>query len=179
MRVQLTAHPDTPAGPVRSIAVEIGRTGSRGLRVRYAIDGNMRQIRMPRATPGIRTDGLWQHSCFEMFIQTGAGPEYLEFNFAPSKAWAAYRFDAYRAGMAEFRVASPHIALDRDIAPSALEAVIQLDSSVSVDRPWRIGLSAVIEERNGRKSYWALAHPQGKPDFHDPACFVLELPASG
>jgi hypothetical protein len=34
----------------------------------------------------------------------------------------------------------------------------------------------VIEERNGRKSYWALAHPPGEPDFHHPACFALELP---
>ena len=29
---------------------------------------------------------------------------------------------------------------------------------------WRLGLSAVIEETNGRKSYWALAHPPGKPE---------------
>ena len=43
--------------------------------------------------------------------------------------------------------------------------------------PWRIGLSAVIEERHGRKSYWALAHPPGKPDFHHDDCFAIELPA--
>ena len=34
----------------------------------------------------------------------------------------------------------------------------------------------VIEEINGRKSYWALKHPAGKPDFHHPDCFALELP---
>jgi len=30
-------------------------------------------------------------------------------------------------------------------------------------------------------SYWALAHPEGKPDFHDPACFAatLEPPDAG
>ena len=27
-------------------------------------------------------------------------------------------------------------------------------------------------------SYWALAHPPGKPDFHHPDCFALELPAA-
>jgi hypothetical protein len=35
----------------------------------------------------------------------------------------------------------------------------------------------VIEETNGRLSYWALAHPPGKPDFHHSDCFALELPA--
>jgi len=43
------------------------------------------------------------------------------------------------------------------------------------DQPWKLGLSAVIEERNGRKSYWALRHPAGQPDFHHPDCFALEL----
>jgi hypothetical protein len=42
---------------------------------------------------------------------------------------------------------------------------------------WRLGLSAVIEDSSGAKSYWALAHPPGKPDFHHPDCFAHELPA--
>ena len=41
----------------------------------------------------------------------------------------------------------------------------------------QIGLSAVLEEKDGTKSYWALRHPPGKPDFHHPDCFALELPA--
>ena len=32
----------------------------------------------------------------------------------------------------------------------------------------RIGLSAVIETTDGALSYWALAHPAEKPDFHHP-----------
>ena len=41
----------------------------------------------------------------------------------------------------------------------------------------RLNLAAVIEEKSGAKSYWALAHPPaGPPDFHHPACFVLQLP---
>ena len=42
----------------------------------------------------------------------------------------------------------------------------------------RLGLSAVIEETSGRKSYWALAHPPGKPDFHHADCFAFEFSAS-
>jgi hypothetical protein len=43
--------------------------------------------------------------------------------------------------------------------------------------PLHLNLTAVIEEQSGQKSYWALTHPpEGPPDFHHPACFVLELP---
>jgi hypothetical protein len=42
-----------------------------------------------------------------------------------------------------------------------------------------LGLSAVLEEQDGTKSYWALAHPPGgKPDFHHPDCFVRGCLAS-
>jgi hypothetical protein len=41
---------------------------------------------------------------------------------------------------------------------------------------WQLNISTIIEEANGRKSYWALAHPPGKADFHNPDCFVLHLP---
>ena len=40
-----------------------------------------------------------------------------------------------------------------------------------------MNLAAVIEEEGGVKSYWALAHPAEKPDFHDPACFTATLAA--
>jgi len=33
----------------------------------------------------------------------------------------------------------------------------------------------VIEETSGRLSYWALAHPSGKPDFHHADCFACEI----
>jgi len=44
-----------------------------------------------------------------------------------------------------------------------LQAALEFDGLSS---PLHLGLSAVLEETNGRKSYWALAHPPGKADFH-------------
>jgi hypothetical protein len=44
--------------------------------------------------------------------------------------------------------------------------------------PLRLGLSAVIEENDGTISYWALKHLPGKPDFHHPDSFALELALS-
>jgi hypothetical protein len=36
-------------------------------------------------------------------------------------------------------------------------------------------LSTVVEDREGRLSYWAARHPAGRPDFHHPEGFSLEL----
>jgi hypothetical protein len=75
--------------------------------------------------------------------------------------------------------------VDADIEPAQIEAhtggerfelAVALDlPDGPADRAWRIGLTAVIEELNGDKSYWALAHAPGQPDFHHAAGFVLEL----
>jgi hypothetical protein len=49
--------------------------------------------------------------------------------------------------------------------------------AVDADAIWALGLSAILEEKGGTKSYWALAHPSGdKPDFHAPDCFAASLP---
>jgi hypothetical protein len=54
----------------------------------------------------------------------------------------------------------------------ALAATIAVDAAV----PWSLGVSAVLEEKDGTKSYWALAHPAGdKPDFHAAASFAAKL----
>ena len=43
-----------------------------------------------------------------------------------------------------------------------------LGATIAVDgrHELAIGLSAILEEEDGTKSYWALAHPPDKPDFH-------------
>ena len=58
-----------------------------------------------------------------------------------------------------------------------LQAALDLDGlpGLASDTEWRLGLSALIEDMNGAWSYWALAHPPGKPDFHHAACFAHRL----
>jgi len=120
-----------------------------------------------------RADELWRHTCFEAFIRRPADPAYYEFNFSPSTQWAAYRFDSYRGGMrAATEIGAPRIAVRSDEATYTLQAAIEFDGLSS---PFNLGLSAVLEERDGRKSYWALTHPPGKADFHHADCFALEL----
>ena len=42
-------------------------------------------------------------------------------------------------------------------------------------RSLQIGLSAIIEDREGSLSYWALKHAPDKPDFHSAVAFALNL----
>jgi hypothetical protein len=39
----------------------------------------------------------------------------------------------------------------------------------------RLALSVVVEETDGRLSYWAITHPAERPDFHHRDGFVLPL----
>ena len=55
-----------------------------------------------------------------------------------------------------------------------LEAVIGAPALPSGSQ-LQIGLSAVVEDTHGALSYWALAHPSARPDFHLSATFVLNL----
>jgi hypothetical protein len=42
-------------------------------------------------------------------------------------------------------------------------------------RRLRIAMTAVIEDDAGSLSYWGLRHAPGKPDFHNPDGFALEI----
>ena len=123
---------------------------------------------VPQPRPSARAEGLWKHTCFEAFL--GARQGYYEFNFSPSTQWAAYRFDGHREGMRELATNDPLIVWDRGGA--LLVATIHLPSDVAGP----LGLSAIVEDRNGSRSFWALAHPCGEPDFHDAACFAAQVP---
>jgi hypothetical protein len=57
-----------------------------------------------------------------------------------------------------------------------LQASLEIDEMSSLRRGWRIGLAAVIEGTSGHKSYWALAHPPGKADFHHSIPLRLNFP---
>jgi hypothetical protein len=41
--------------------------------------------------------------------------------------------------------------------------------------PLRAGAAAVVEEKDGRLTYWALTHPSALPDFHHRLGFVLTV----
>ncbi|MEZ5995879.1 MAG: DOMON-like domain-containing protein [Hyphomonadaceae bacterium] len=169
MRAVLKLHPDCTCAAVSSIEAEVERVGPE-LRIRYVARGRMSDVLVPAPSEFGRADGLWNETCFEAFVR-GRGEAYCEFNFAPSTRWAAYAFEGYRAGKRDFEVA-PHLLEMR-----SGQDWFELDAVVTPGQtgPWSVGLSAVIEEVSGAKSYWALTHAPGKPDFHNAKSFALEF----
>ena len=173
MRHALKLHPDSVCAAATHVDVDVARPRAGSLVLRYVVTGTISDLQLPPVTAAARADELWRHTCFEAFVRPSPGAGYYEFNFAPSTQWAAYRFDSYRDGMrAAAEIGAPRIEVQTAPSRYVLQASVDLDQ---LPRPWRLGLAAVIEETRGRKSYWALAHPPGKADFHQPDGFALEV----
>lgn len=169
----LQAHIDHPAHGLRACGVKVAMAQPAIICVEYVVIGDVGQLIVPTSTNPERTDGLWQSTCFEMFVGD-LDEHYVEYNFAPSGQWAAYGFSDYRSGMYELPMAMPPV-ITCELGAERLAVTVQL---AAIDlTAHRIGLSAVLAEADGTKSYWALRHPPGKPDFHHPDCFALSLAA--
>jgi hypothetical protein len=162
--------PHASALPALAKGVSVARTPLGGGRhqLTYTVEDAGRIV-LPRMASCERADKLWQETCFELFLRRHDGPEYYEFNFSPSRRWAAYAFKGYRDGMTEHPI---------DVAPL-------IDSQLHGDRYFlRVeipglpqgmtvaGISAVLSEKSHVTSYWALNHPGPRPDFHHPESFI-------
>jgi hypothetical protein len=163
---------------VRGIEARISWMADEMLAITYSLAGDIKRLLIPLSRPPRRADYLWQHTCFEAFVSVKGKPEYSEFNFSPSGEWAAYHFRRYRDGAPlEVGALAPRIAARRADDCFDLDAAIHLDClpMTAHNGSLHLGLSAVIEEDNGALSYWSLKHPPGKPDFHHPDNFVLQI----
>jgi hypothetical protein len=177
----LIPHPETPREPVSGIAVEVRRPAAGTLLLNYSLHGDVGRVRISGAQGTHSADGLWQHTCFEAFIAARGRPNYYEFNFSPTLAWAAYQFAEYRNGMAPAGLTSaPGLQVRRTADRLELAATVHLGGLAALANggPLRVALAAVVEDHRGRLSYWALEHPPGKPDFHHPESFSLEVRAT-
>lgn len=170
-RYSLIPHSDHPPLTVAGVSVDV-RVGDGGIaRLSYAVDGAAAVV-WPVPTGPVRSDGLWQATCFELFLMFDDEEHYVEFNFSPSGAWAAYAFDGYRDGMANLtRDIVPHVTRNAD----GVEVICDLGGLPHGEL--LLSLTAVIEEAGGRRSFWALQHASGAPDFHHRDCFAARLPA--
>lgn len=177
MNRSLVRHPDSEGKAVTGITVAAERAAGGRLALAFSMEGDIDEIAFPPKRRARRMDDLWQHTCLEAFIAS-VGPPYLEFNLSPSTEWAAYRFAGRREGRSDIVIPAPMISVGLIAGAMMTLATLELAKLAELafgDR-WRVGLSAVVEEKSGAKSYWALAHPPGQPDFHHPDCFVLDLP---
>lgn len=177
--MQLIAHAATPAPAVHRIEAAAARAGDGGLMfLDYYLSADLAALAVPPAAGPVRADGLWRHTCFEAFVKAQGETAYLELNFSPSGAWAAYRFDDYRQGMRSAPGAkAPRMSLTRDAASLNLQLAVDLAAcgGIATAQVIEVGLAAVVEDRAGERSYWALAHGPGPADFHRSSHWTLSL----
>ncbi len=116
-------------------------------------------------------DNLWQTTCFEIFWQPEGGAYYREFNLSPSSRWACYDFDDFRLNSRDAPVS------DIAIACSFTDDELVLTASIGsqLPLPASAALNAVVEDLDGNIQFWALAFPDGKPEFHSEVCRQLVL----
>ena len=174
---RLVPHPEMQSKSVQSVEVEIIRATNTIL-LMYGVDG-AESLLLP-AFERERRDNLWNSTCFELFLK----PEsrgYVEFNFAPLSAWNAYSFVDWRMGRRAYQPDSEPQIIDsrtdgrRESFPRRYELDVVISPDVLLLAPAAVSLAAILQEEDGTKSYWALAHPPGEPNFHHPDCFVARL----
>lgn len=164
------------------MGIEYGlwRDGGR-LGVEYDLYGALNHLVIPELVAGAagkRRDELWCHTCFELFVKEAGEKttQYLECNFAPSGDWNVYSFTSHRKGMRPANlVTSPEIITTATKKIYSLRAEIDLSGLIAASSTVEIGVSCIVENRNGKKGYWALSHPGETPDFHDPRSFLTTL----
>ncbi len=151
---------------------------SETLSIRYSLSGSTGGIFIPAASDApARKDGLWEETCFELFLAVVGDSRYWEFNLSPAGHWNVYRFETYRIGMEEERAYAslPFVIENRpDSLSLSLDAV--LSDIVRPDESLDVGVSAVVSGSDGGPSfYWALIHCGEKADFHLRESFIIRL----
>jgi hypothetical protein len=172
--VQLHAHPDCVSHGVERLLFQIARDGD-GVQLRFDLVADLSTLSIAQSSVGQRRDGLWQHTCFEAFFAPENEAAYCEFNFAPNGDWAAYRFSDYRQNGQDLETPAPTIEAWQTADGFSMCVSLATLPEALQSGAIRIGPSAVIEARDGTKSYWALHHPANKPDFHRIENFKLSL----
>lgn len=173
----LTCHIDTKCNAEPIVRVLINPELDQSLQLRYELKADLSQLSIPELQPEKVVEGLWKHTCFELFVAVENEADYHEFNFSPSGNWAAFAFSGYRVSKTWTCSRKPIIHCSRNHKQLILKASIataDLPSNPN-NKPLQLGLTAVLEDKNKGLSYWALHHPPGQPDFHHRSGFACKI----
>lgn len=163
--INLRCHPNHPGEGVASVAVSIRREAG-GVALVYDLRGQPDELAIPEGNGSIRRDELWKHTCFELFLKDDSAETYTELNFSPNGDWAAYRFVRYRQERTDLDCVPPQVTTSVDSNGLVVSVFMPLDGLDVGTGQVRLGPAAIVAAKNGARSYWALYHPEDKPDFH-------------
>jgi hypothetical protein len=163
----------------RGVQVEVAREARSSLILRYTLRGCTSDLLIPPALAvPCRCDDLWQHTCFEAFLAIPGDEPYWELNLSPGGAWNLYRLAGYRRELRpESRCQAVPLRWWADAGQARLEATLELPPELAAADTLELGLTAVLERRDGALEYWALSHPGPEADFHRRDGFSLRLVA--
>jgi hypothetical protein len=175
---QFSLQPFPTAAPLPRVGItgHISRS-PHGLTVRYTVMGQLADIVfVAKEAHPFRRDGLWEETCLELFLASRNSPHYWEFNLSPSGHWNVYRFAAYRKGMQE-EGAYTELPFLVENQPKALTLTMDasLDQIIPSGLAIDAGICAVILDKTGQRTYWALNHRGPQPDFHRRDGFLVML----
>lgn len=172
----LTPHPACGRAGITRFLARLARQGSQ-LQATYILQGDIAALALPPLENVRRGRELWRHTCFELFVRAPRDQAYVEYNFVPSGAWAAYRFVAYRADAADLELETPpRVQRSGDEQQLKYAVACELPADLAALPQLQANVTAVVESLAGDMSYWALAHPAERPDFHHAGGYVVELP---
>ncbi|RJQ52941.1 MAG: hypothetical protein C4526_07315 [Nitrospiraceae bacterium] len=174
-RLNLSLRPFPSAAPLPDIKITCGIFRHAGtITVHYELLGDMDCLMIPG--PAGRPDrkrNLWEETCLELFLGVPGSPGYWEFNLSPAGHWNVFRFDAYRQGMREeTAITSLPFSVQRHRDSLLIDLELDLDGIIQPGQPLEAAISAVIKNRDGEATYWALAHQAQHADFHRRDSFI-------
>lgn len=105
----LRPHPAVPPDAVSAVTCGLSWRRAGDCVIDFIVAEPAEALSLPRAVRAARAEGLWQTTCFELFLKRPGEDGYLEFNFSPSGQWAAWTFEGYRRGRADLDMAAPII----------------------------------------------------------------------
>jgi hypothetical protein len=148
------------------------------LTLHYSLTGNIAEILLPPASPQpSRRDELWKATCFEFFLAVKDQSAYWEFNMSPSGDWNVYRMDAYRRIGFRTEREFPQLTFEtkRERNEFSLDISVDLTPILQPEEEGELGITAILQTKDGYETYWALAHPGSQADFHLRESFILPL----
>lgn len=166
-----------PYIPEISITGQITRRDGM-LHLRYSLNGEIGNIFLPFSSAQPERKGeLWKNTCFECFLSRRDQPEYWEINISPSGDWNVFHMDAYRrvGFREEMSVQMLKFEAREEREAFILDASFALHAIISEHETLDIGVTAIIQAKGGKETYWALTHLASQADFHLKASFLLAL----
>ena len=135
---------------------------------------------------GGRLMGLWQHTCFEAFIEPVDSPAfvskdlegsvlYYELNLSTFKGWNLFGFNQPRLPQPPTELREAQLVsydLQHGESGGVLKVVVQVAGA-----QWnkvKISLCSVLVSKSRGTSYWSFKHAGERPDFHRFDSFIIE-----